>query len=125
MAKTLFEEMGGTYSRVGDYYIPNLSLPDGENKPIGIWGQRHARYLKQRHKVIYYNYLTSGTLNAYLADINEQAEDMFLRLVKQMKEKQGITDQMKAENQMLWVGRMNNIRSCAFEIVTLEIVFTV
>lgn len=96
MAKTFFEEMGGTYSRVSYYYIPNLSLPDGEDKPIGIWEQRHARYLKQHHKVVYYNYLTSGKINAYLADIDKHAEKMFSQLVKEMAEKQGVSGQMKA-----------------------------
>ena len=113
MGKSLFEQMGGTYSSVGDYYIPNLSVPDDENKPIGIWGQRHARYLKQHHKVIYYNYLTSGKLNAYLADVNRQAEDIFFRLVKDLAEKENVTKKLKVENAMLWIQRMNSIRNRA------------
>ena len=124
MAKTIFEEMGGTYMRQGDYFLPCLSLPaEKEKKPIGVWGQQHLRYLKQHRKVLYTNLLTSGKLNGYLADIDKQAEDMFLRLVKQMAECEGVTKQLKAENQMEWVGRMNNIRSRAMEIVNAELIF--
>lgn len=123
MAKTIFEAMGGTYVRQGDYLFPCLSLPaEKGNKPIGVWGQRHLRYLKQHRKVLYTNLLTSGKLNSYLADIDKQAEDMFLRLVKQMTEREGVTEQLKAENQIEWVGRMNNIRSRAMEIVNEEII---
>ena len=86
--KSLFEQMGGTYTRIGDYFLPDLKLPEKGNKPIGVWGQRHKRYLKQNHKVIYINLLTSGKLNSYLADIDRQAEDMFLRLVKELSEKE-------------------------------------
>lgn len=125
MAKTIFEEMGGTYVRQGDYYLPCLSLPtEKENKPIGVWGQRHLRYLKQHRKVFYTNLLTSGKLNSYLADIDKQAEDMFLRLVKQMAEREGVSEQLKAENQMEWVGRMNNIRNRAKEIVNAELIYS-
>ena len=125
MAKTIFEEMGGTYMRQGDYFLPCLSLPaEKENKPIGVWGQQHLRYLKQHRKVLYTNLLTSGKLNGYLADIDKQAEDMFLRLVKQMAECEGVTKQLKAENQMEWVGRMNNIRSRAAEIVNAELIYS-
>ena len=124
MAKTMFEEMGGTYMRQGDYLLPCLSLPaEKENKPIGVWGQRHLRYLKQHRKVLYTNLLTSGKLNSYLADIDKQAEDMFLRLVEQMAEREGVTEQLKAENQMEWVGRMNNIRSRTIEIVNEDLIF--
>ena len=124
MAKTIFEEMGGTYVRQGDYLLPCLSLPaEKENKPIGVWGQRHLRYLKQHRKALYTNLLTSGKLNSYLADIDKQAEDMFSRLVKQLTEREGVTEQIKAENQMEWVGRMNNIRSKAMEIVTAELIY--
>ena len=123
MAKTIFEEMGGTYVRQGDYDLPCLSLPtEKENKPIGVWGQRHLRYLKQHRKVLYTNLLTSGKLNSYLADIDEQAEGMLFRLVKQMAEREGVTEQLKVENQMEWVGRMNNIRNRAMEIVNEEII---
>lgn len=124
MAKTIFEEMGGTYARQGDYLLPCLFLPaEKENKPIGVWGQRHLRYLRQHRKVLYTNLLTSGKLNRYLADIDKQAEDMFLRLVKQMAEREGMTEQLKAENQMEWVGRMNNIRIRAIEFINQELIF--
>ena len=124
MAKMIFEELGGTYIRQGDYFLPCLSLPaEKETKPIGVWGQRHLRYLKQHRKVLYTNLLTSGKLNSYLADIDEQAEDLFFRLVKQIAEREGVTEQLKAENQIEWVGRMNNIRSRAAEIVNAELIF--
>lgn len=124
MAKTIFEEMGGTYTLQGDYFIPDLKLPDGEKKSIGIWGQRHRRFLKENHKVLYMNLLTSGKLNSHLADINEQAEEMFSRLVKQLAEKEDVTEKLKAENQMLWVQRMNNIRNRVMEIVNAEFIYT-
>ena len=123
MKKTIFEQMGGTYTRQGDYYLPNLLLPTEENKPIGIWGQRHLRYLKQHRKVLYTNLLTSGKLNSYLADIDEQAEDMFLRLVEQMAEREGITEQLKAKKPMKWVGKMNALREAAVDIVNTEAIF--
>ena len=122
MEKSLFEQMGGTYSKVGDYSLPNLLLPQEETKPIGLWGQRHARYLKRSHKVLYMNLLTSGRLNNYLADIDEQAADMFLRLVKQMADADGITEKLKACDQMKWVGRMNSIRDRVTEIVNNELI---
>lgn len=125
MEKTIFEKMGGSYALQGDYFIPNLKLPEDEQKPIGIWGQRHSRFLKQNRKVLYYNLLTSGKLNSYLADIDEQAEVMFSRLVKQLAEKENVTEKLKAENQMLWVGKMNNIRSRAMEVVNAEVIYTV
>ena len=103
MEKSLFEQMGGKYEQQGDYLLPNLIVPEEEQKAIGIWGQRHARYLKQRHKILYFNLLTSGKLNSYLASIDEQAEDMLSWLVKQMAEKQGITEQLKETNQMVMV----------------------
>ena len=124
MEKTIFEEMGGTYVRQGDYLLPCLSLPaEKENKPIGIWGQRHLRYLKQHRKVLYTNLLTSGRLNDYLADIDRQAKDMFLRLVKQMAEREGVTEKLKAEQPMEWVGKMNALREAAAEIVNAEVIF--
>lgn len=124
MAKTIFEEMGGTYVRQGDYFIPCLTLPaEKENKPIGVWGQRHKRYLKQNHKVLYMNLLTSGKLNSRLADINEQAKEMFSRMVKQMAEREGVTEQLKAENGLEWAGRMNNIRNRAEEIVYNNLIY--
>ena len=123
MGKTLFEQMGGTYEQQGDYLIPCLALPTEEEKPIGIFGQRHLRYLKEYHKIVYTNLLTSGKLNSYLADIDEQAQEMLFRLVEQMKQAQGITEQLKAENALEWTGRMNNIRACAMEIVNKEIIY--
>ena len=124
MEKTIFEEIGGTYVRQGDYFIPCLTLPaEKENKPIGIWGQRHKRYLKQNHKVVYMNLMTSGKLNSYLADIDEQAEEMFFRLVEQMAEREGVTEQLKAENGLEWMRQMNNIRACAMELVNEEIIY--
>ena len=124
MAKTIFEEMGGTYVRQGDYFIPCLTLPaEKENKPIGIWGQRHKRYLQEHKRATYTTLLTSGKLNSYLADIDEQAEEMFSRLVKQMAEHEGVTELLKAVNQMLWVQKMNSIRNRAVEIVNHEFIF--
>lgn len=124
MKKTIFEEMGGTYIRHGDYYIPCLTLPDEEEgKVIGVWGQRHLRYLKEHKRLMYLNLLTSGRLNEYLASVDEQAENMFSRLVKEYADKQGVTEQLKAENQLEWVGRMNNIPACVREIVNKEIIY--
>jgi len=126
MEKRFYNEQNGLwYELQGDYYLPCLSLPEEERKAIGVWGQRHARYLKQYHKVFYMNLLTSGKLNSYLADVDEQAEKMFSRLVKQLAEKENVTENLKAENQMLWVQRMNNIRNRAMEIVNSELIFTV
>ncbi len=122
MAKTIFEKMGGIYTRVGDYLLPDLKLPEEEQRPISVWGQRHRRYLKEHRRASYATLLTSGKLNGYLADIERQAEEMFLRLVKQMAEAEGVTEQLKADNQMEWVGRMNNIRSRAMEIVNSELI---
>lgn len=121
--KSLFEQMGGTYREGNGYLIPNLTLPGEEQVEIGVWGQRHLRYIKQYHKVRYINLLTSGKLNGYLADIDKQAEDMFFRLVEQMAEREGVTERLKAGNQMEWVARMNNIRSRATEIVNHDIIY--
>ena len=123
MEKTIFEELGGKYERQGDYLIPCLAVPTEEEQPIGIWGQRHLDYLKQYRKVTYTNLLTSGRLNAYLADIDRQAQERFERLIEGMKQAQGITERLKAENALEWVGRMNNIRACAMEIVNEEIIY--
>ena len=112
-----------TYTMQGDYLLPNLTLPERKNREIGIWGQRHKRYLLNHHKVRYYNLLTSCKLTDYLADINEQAENMYQSLVKQLAEKEGVAEQLKAENPMLWVQKMNNIHNRAREIVNLEIIF--
>ena len=123
MEKTIFEEMGGTYTQVGDYLLPNLELPEEEQQPIGVWGQRHRRYLKEHRRATYAILLTSGKLNSYLADIDRQSEEMFSRLVKQMAEAEGVTEQLKADNQIEWVGRMNNIRNKAMEIVNSELIY--
>ena len=124
MTDTLFEQLGGTYTQQGDYLLPNLALPaEKETGNIGVWALRHKRYLKQHHKVLYYNLLTSGKLDSYLADIEEQAQRIFLRLVKEYAEKEGATEQLKSTDQMLWVRRMNNIRSRAAEIINEEVVF--
>lgn len=126
MAKTIFEEMGGTYTRVGDYYLPNLKLPEEEKQAnIGVWGMRHKRFLKENHRVLYANLMTSGKLVAYLDDVEQQATAMFLRLVKELAENENITEKLKAENQMLWVQKMNNIRNRATEIVNSELIYTV
>ena len=126
MANTIFEQTGGTYTQVGDYMLPDL-LPAEEEKEanIGVWGMRHKRYLKQNHKVLYYNLLTSGKLNSYLADDEQQAQDLFLRLVKDLAEKENVTEELKASDMMLWVQKMNNIRNQATEIVNAEIIYTV
>ena len=123
MKKTIFEEMGGTYIRHGDYLIPCLTLPEEEQRFIGVWGQRHKRYLKEHKKVVYITLLTSGSLNSYLADIEEQAQERFERIVEQMKQAHGITERLKAENQMEWVVRMNNIQTCAREAVNAELIY--
>ena len=112
-----------TYKMQGDYLLPNLTLPQQENREIGIWGQRHKRYLLNHHKVRYYNLLTSCKLTDYLADINEQAENMYQLLIKQVAEKEGVTEQLKAENLMLWIQQMNNIQNKVKEIVNTEIIF--
>ena len=126
MANTIFEQTGGTYTQAGDYMLPDL-LPAEEEKEanIGIWGMRHKRYLKQNHKVRYYNLLTSGKLNSYLADIEQQAEEMFFRLVNDLAEKENVTEELKATDMMLWVQKMNNIRNRVMEIVNAELIYTV
>ena len=108
----------------GDYYIPCLKLPDEKQQPVGLWGQRHLRYIKQHRKLLYTNPLTSGNLNGYLVDIYNQAEEMFFRLIKQIAEREGVTETLKADNQMEWVSRMNNIRSRATEIVNNDLIYT-
>ena len=123
MAKTIFEEMGGTYTQVGDYLLPNLELPEEEQQPIGVWGQRHRRYLKDHRRATYATLLTGGKLNSYIAGIDRQAEELFSRLVKQMAAMEGVTEQLKADNQMEWVGRMNNIRRRATEVVNKDIIY--
>ena len=123
MKKTIFEEIGGTYIRHGDYLIPCLTLPEEEQRFIGVWVQRHKRYLKEHKEAVYITLLTSGRLNSYLADIEEQAQERFERIVEQMKQAHGITERLKAENQMEWVARMNNLQSCAREIVDKEMIY--
>lgn len=115
--------MGGTYTMQGDYYLPDLTLPPEEERQIGVWGQRRLRYLKQYHKILYYNLFTSGKLRSHLADIEEEAQSLFLRLVKQYAEREGVTEQLKAENQMEWVRRMNNIRNQVMGIVINELIY--
>ena len=123
MAKTIFEQMGGTYTMQGDYYLPDLTLPAEEERPTGVWAQRRLRYLKQHHKILYYNLLTSGKLHSHLADVEEEAQLLFLRLVKEYAEKEGVTEQLKAENPMEWVQKMNNIRNRAAETVHADLIF--
>ncbi len=123
MAKSLFEQLGGTYHEENGYLIPDLRLPTEEEQPIGIWGQRHLEYLKHYRKVIYTNLLTSGKLNTYLADIDRQAQERFERLIEDMKQAQGITECLKEENALEWTGQLNNIRACAREIVNEEIIY--
>lgn len=118
------EKKGIRYTLQGDYYLPDLALPAEEQQPIGIWGQRHLRHIKQNRRVLYTNLLTSGKLNSHLADINRQAEEMFSRLVKQMAMRESVTEHLKADNQMEWVARMNNIRSRATEVVNTDLIYT-
>ena len=126
MAKTIFEEMGGTYTRVGDYYLPDLKLSEEEKQAnIGVWGMRHKRFLKENHRVLYANLMTSGKLTAYLDEVEQQATALFLRLVKELSEKENVTESLKATDQMAWVQKMNNIRNRATEIVNAEMIYTV
>ena len=117
------ERTGISYTLQGDYYLPDLALPADERKEVGAWGQRHLRHIKQHRKVLYTNLLTSSKLNSYLADLDKQAEDMFFRLVEQMAKREGVTERLKADNQMEWVARMNNIRSRATEIVNNDLIY--
>ena len=122
--KSIFEQSGGVYTMQGDYRLPNLTLPAEEERPIGVWGQRRLRCLKQHHKVLYYNLLTSGKLHSHLADTEEQAQALFSRLVKEYAEKEGMTEQLKSTDQMKWVGKMNAIRNAATEIINRELIYT-
>ena len=125
MANTIFEKQGGTYTQVGDYMQPDLLPAEEEKKTnIGVWAMRHKRYLKQNHKVRYYNLLTSGKLNSYLADVEQQAQDLFLRLVKELAEQGNVTEELKSTDMMLWVQKMNNIRNRATEIVNADLIYT-
>ena len=121
--KTLFEQLGGTYTMQGDYRLPNLTTEGTDSRQIGIWGQRRMHYLKHHRKVLYYNLLTSGKLHSHLADVEEQAQDLFSRLVKEYAKKEGLTEQLKATNQMKWMQRMNNIRERVMETVYSDVVF--
>ena len=120
--KSIFEQTGGAYTLQGDYRLPNLTLPAEDERPIGVWGQRRLRYLKQHHRVLYYNLLTSGKLHFHLADTEEQAQALFSRLVKEYAEKERVTEQLKATDQMAWVRKMHNIRDRATEVVNSEVV---
>ena len=121
--KTLFEQLGGTYTMQGDYRLPNLAVEETDTRPIGVWGQHRLHYLKYHRKVLYYNLLTSGKLYSHLADIEEQAQELFNHLTTNLAQKEGITEQLKATDQMKWVQRMNNIRECATEVICKDMVF--
>ena len=124
MEKYIFDESNGLwYELQGDYYLPCLTLPEGEQQPVGLWGQRHLQYIKQHRKMLYTNLLISGKLNCHLSDIDKQAEDMFSRLVKQIAEREGVTEKFKAENQMKWVAQMNNIRSRASNFINIDLIY--
>ena len=121
--KSIFEQSGGTYTMQGDYRLPNLTLPAEEERPIGVWGQRRLRYLKQHHKVLYYNLLIFGKLHSHLADVEEEAQELFLRLVKEYAENESVTEQLKEENPIEWIRRMNNIKMRVREMVNSEVIF--
>ena len=121
--KTLFEQYGGTYTMQGDYRLPDLTVEETDTRPIGVWGQRRLHYLKHHRKVLYYNLLTSGKLHSHLVDVEEQAQELFNRLIADLAAKEGITEQLKATNQMKWVQMMNNIRESATEMVYSDVVF--
>lgn len=124
MENRIYDESNGLwYARQGEYYLPELALPSEEEKPIGLWGQRHLQYLKEHKQFVYLNLLTSGRLNEYLASVDEQAEEMFFRLVKEYAERQGVTERLKAENQLLWVQKMNNIQACVREIIQIGLIY--
>ena len=123
MAKTIFEQTGGTYTMQGDYCLPDLTLPAEEERQIGVWAQRRLCYLKQHHKILYYNLLTSGKLHSHLADVEKEAQELFFQLVKEYAEREGVAEQLKAKNPMEWVRRMNNIRERVNEVVNAEMIF--
>lgn len=120
---TEFEKLGGTYRQAGDYFLPDLKISNQEDVQIGIWGQRHRRYLKEHHRVRYYNLLTAGTLNDYLAEVEFLAQVMFDTLVKELSERENLTEKLKASDLMEWVRRSNSIRNRATEIVNAEVIF--
>ena len=124
MEKYIYDSNNGLwYELQGDYYFPCLTLPEEESKPIGVWGQRHKAYLKEHRKATYTTMLMKNKLNSYLADIDEQAQEMYLRLIDEMAKRQGVTEQLKAENPVEWIGRMGNIQSCAREVVNSELIY--
>lgn len=124
MEKQIYDEKNGLwYELRGDYYLPRLTVPHEKQRPIGIWGQRHLRYIRQHRKALYTDLQITGKLNGYLADLNEQAENMFFELVKQMAVREGVTERLKARDQMLWVQRMNNIRNRAMEVVNNDLIY--
>ncbi len=123
MEKSIFEQTGGTYHKQGDYFLPDLAVPGNEKPSIGVWGQRHLRYIREHHRGLYVGLQLSGKLDSYLAGIDQEAEDMFLRLVNQMARQEGVTESLKTADQMAWIGRMNNIRNRAIEIVNAELIF--
>lgn len=122
--KSIFEQIGGTYTMQGDYRLPNLTVPAEEERPIGVWGQRRLNYLKHHRKVLYYNLLTSGKLHSHLADVEEEAQILFSRLVKEYAEKESVNEQLKAADQMAWVRRMNDIRSRIIEVISKELIYS-
>ena len=121
--KSLFEQLGGTYTRQGDYCLPDVCLPLEEERPIGSYGQRRRTFLREHHRVLYYNLLTAGTLGGRLADIEKQAQELFLRLVEQYADTEGVTEALKVDDPMAWVRKMNGIRHRANEVVMQEIVY--
>lgn len=123
MNKTIFEQISGTYTILGDYCLPDLTLPPEEERPVGVWAQRRRQYLKQHHKILFYNLLTSGKLRSHLADVEEEAQSLFLRLEKEYAEREGVTEQLKTENPTEWVQKMNNIRNRAPETVCTDLIF--
>ena len=124
MNKTIFEQISGTYTILGDYCLPDLTLPPEEERHIGVWAHRRRQYLKQHHKILYYNLLTSGKLHSHLADVEKEAQELFFQLVKEYAEREGVAEQLKAKNPMEWVRRMNNIRERVNEVVNAEMIFT-
>ncbi len=124
MEKSIFEQMGGTYHKRGDYFLPDLAGTENEKPSIGVWGQRHLQYIREHHRGLYAGLQLSSKLDSYLADIDQQAEDMFLRLVNQIARREGVTESLKTADQMAWVGRMNNIRERAVEIINTELIYT-
>ena len=121
--KTIFENTGGDYTRQGDYHLPNLTLPEETEKQIGAWGMRHRRYLKSNHRVLYYNLLTSCKLGNYLAEVDKRAKILFEQTIKSLAQQEQVTEELKAENMMLWVRKINNIRNRATEIVNEQVIY--